>query len=226
MKPIKIVIIDDHQLFREGVKQILNGEPNVHVVAEGEDGSQAMRLMKLYKPDVMIMDIEMPNMNGIEATKNLLGAYPDVKVILLSNYDDDYVMHAIKTGAYGYLLKNMDTKTLIHAIRKVAEGAAYLHPSVTNLFVKEYMRVSNHRESLITCRQFKIKPSFQLLTRRECEVFELLLEGKSNKAIGETLSICEGTVKSHMRSILHKMDVFDRLQAVVTAIKKGWIELR
>lgn len=214
-----IVIIDDHQLFREGVKRILDFESSFDVVAEGDDGSEAMDLVETHKPDVVIMDINMPNMNGVEATKMLVSRYPETKVIILSIHDDEnYVQHALKTGAQGYLLKEMDADALIDAVRVVAEGGSYLHPKVTHNLVKEYRRLAAEegadRDSVHT---IEIRRPLHLLTRRECEVLQLLADGKSNRAIGETLYISEKTVKNHVN---------DRTQAVVLAIKNGWVEVK
>ncbi|PEZ81170.1 MULTISPECIES: response regulator transcription factor [Bacillaceae] len=223
-----IIIIDDHQLFREGVKRILDFESSFDVVAEGDDGSEAMDLVETHKPDVVIMDINMPNMNGIEATKMLVNRYPETKVIILSIHDDEnYVQHALKTGAQGYLLKEMDADALIDAVRVVAEGGSYLHPKVTHNLVKEYRRLAAEegadRDSVHT---IEIRRPLHLLTRRECEVLQLLADGKSNRAIGETLYISEKTVKNHVSNILQKMNVNDRTQAVVLAIKNGWVEVK
>lgn len=223
-----IIIIDDHQLFREGVKRILDFESSFDVVAEGDDGSEAMDLVEEHKPDVVIMDINMPNMNGVEATKMLVQRYPDTKVIILSIHDDEnYVQHALKTGAQGYLLKEMDADALIDAVRVVAEGGSYLHPKVTHNLVKEYRRLAAEegadRDSL---HAVEIRRPLHLLTRRECEVLQLLADGKSNRAIGETLYISEKTVKNHVSNILQKMNVNDRTQAVVLAIKNGWVEVK
>ena len=223
-----IIIIDDHQLFREGVKRILDFESSFDVVAEGDDGSEAMDLVETHKPDVVIMDINMPNMNGVEATKMLVSRYPETKVIILSIHDDEnYVQHALKTGAQGYLLKEMDADALIDAVRVVAEGGSYLHPKVTHNLVKEYRRLAAEegadRDSVHT---IEIRRPLHLLTRRECEVLQLLADGKSNRAIGETLYISEKTVKNHVSNILQKMNVNDRTQAVVLAIKNGWVEVK
>ncbi|MCR8868700.1 response regulator [Peribacillus frigoritolerans] len=223
-----IVIIDDHQLFREGVKRILDFESSFDVVAEGDDGSEAMDLVETHKPDVVIMDINMPNMNGVEATKMLVSRYPETKVIILSIHDDEnYVQHALKTGAQGYLLKEMDADALIDAVHVVAEGGSYLHPKVTHNLVKEYRRLAAEegadRDSVHT---IEIRRPLHLLTRRECEVLQLLADGKSNRAIGETLYISEKTVKNHVSNILQKMNVNDRTQAVVLAIKNGWVEVK
>ncbi|USK59529.1 response regulator [Peribacillus asahii] len=223
-----IVIIDDHQLFREGVKRILDFEASFDVVAEGDDGSDAMNLVENYHPDVVIMDINMPNVNGIEATQQLIQQYPETKVIILSIHDDEnYVQHALKTGAQGYLLKEMDADALIEAVRVVADGGSYLHPKVTHNLVKEYRRlVSDENANQDTIHAPEIRRPLHLLTRRECEVLQLLADGQSNRAIGETLYISEKTVKNHVSNILQKMNVNDRTQAVVLAIKNGWVEVK
>ena len=143
MTKVNIVIIDDHQLFREGVKRILDFEPTFEVVAEGDDGDEAARIVEHYHPDVVIMDINMPNVNGVEATKQLVELYPESKVIILSIHDDEnYVTHALKTGARGYLLKEMDADTLIEAVKVVADGGSYLHPKVTHNLVNEFRRLA------------------------------------------------------------------------------------
>ncbi|MFT9599866.1 MULTISPECIES: response regulator [Mesobacillus] len=224
----KIVIIDDHQLFREGVKRILDFEPSFEVVAEGDDGSEAIELVEKYQPDVIIMDINMPNTNGVEATSGLIEQYPESKVIILSIHDDEnYVTHALKTGATGYLLKEMDADALVEAVKVVADGGSYLHPRVTHNLVKEYRRLSaDEGGSDKYISPVEIRRPLHLLTRRECEVLQLLADGKSNRGIGEALFISEKTVKNHVSNILQKMNVNDRTQAVVVAIKNGWVEVR
>lgn len=224
----KIVIIDDHQLFREGVKRILDFDPSFEVVAEGDDGSEAIELVEKYQPDVIIMDINMPNTNGVEATSGLIEQYPESKVIILSIHDDEnYVTHALKTGATGYLLKEMDADALVEAVKVVADGGSYLHPRVTHNLVKEYRRLSADADgSDKYISPVEIRRPLHLLTRRECEVLQLLADGKSNRGIGEALFISEKTVKNHVSNILQKMNVNDRTQAVVVAIKNGWVEVR
>ncbi|WP_230501319.1 response regulator [Sutcliffiella rhizosphaerae] len=236
----KIVIIDDHQLFREGVKRILDFEANFHVIAEGDDGEEALDLMAKHDPDVFIMDINMPKVNGVEATRRLVDANPEAKIIVLSIHDDEnYVTHALQTGARGYLLKEMDADALVDAVKVVADGGSYLHPKVTHNLVREYRRLTENGISnggrngsgsggtaSATYQQVEIRRPLHLLTRRECEVLQLLADGKSNKAIGEALFISEKTVKNHVSNILQKMNVNDRTQAVVVAIKNGWVEVR
>ncbi|MFC3886517.1 response regulator [Bacillus songklensis] len=224
----KIIIIDDHQLFREGVKRILDFEPDFEVVAEGDDGNEALQLVEQHEPDVVIMDINMPSVNGVEATKQLVEANPDTKVIILSIHDDEtYVTHALQTGARGYLLKEMDADALIQAVKVVAEGGSYLHPKVTHSLVKEYRRLASQGQaSTYLMQEVELRRPLHLLTRRECEVLQLLADGKSNRGIGEALYISEKTVKNHVSNILQKMNVNDRTQAVVVAIKNGWVEVR
>ncbi|WP_264739644.1 response regulator [Cytobacillus firmus] len=225
----KIVIIDDHQLFREGVKRILDFERSFDVVSEGDDGAEAISLVEEYNPDVVIMDINMPNVNGVEATRQLIEKHPDSKVIILSIHDDEnYVTHALKTGASGYLLKEMDADALVEAVKVVADGGSYLHPKVTHNLVNEYRRLSavGAGSGSGYSSQIEIRRPLHLLTRRECEVLQLLADGKSNRGIGEALYISEKTVKNHVSNILQKMNVNDRTQAVVVAIKNGWVEVR
>ncbi|WP_309297415.1 response regulator transcription factor [Lysinibacillus piscis] len=222
----KIIIVDDHQLFREGVKRILDFEDTFDVIAEGDDGTDIVSLYTENQPDVVLMDINMPGKNGVDATAELIGEYPDAKVIMLSIHDDEtYVTHALKSGALGYMLKEMDADEIVEAIKVVANGGSYLHPKVTKNLVAEFRRLSEH-ENKGNFHQSEIRRPFHLLTKRECEVLQLLTDGQSNRAIGETLFISEKTVKNHVSSILQKMNVNDRTQAVVTAIKNGWVEVR
>lgn len=225
-KDVNIILIDDHKLFREGVKRILEFESAFHVIAEGDDGSVATSLVEENKPDIVLMDINMPNINGVQATAELIKKFPEVKVIILSIHDDEtYVSHALKTGAQGYLLKEMDAEALIEAIKVVSSGGSYLHPRVTHNLVKEYRRLAKENASGIIKKNIEHRKPLHLLTRRECQVLQLLAEGKSNRAVAESLYISEKTVKNHVSNILQKMNVNDRTQAVVSAIRKGWVEV-
>ncbi|RDY71541.1 DNA-binding response regulator [Halobacillus trueperi] len=221
----RIVLIDDHKLFREGVKRILDFESSFEVVAEGDDGDTAVNLIEEHMPDVVLMDINMPSMNGVEATAEITKRYPEMKVIILSIHDDEnYVTHALKTGAQGYLLKEMDSDALIDAIKVVGAGGSYLHPKVTHNLVAEYRRLADSKGSS-AYRTIEYRKPLHLLTRRECEVLQLLADGNSNRGVAESLYISEKTVKNHVSNILQKMNVNDRTQAVVTAIKNGWVEV-
>ncbi|EST55396.1 chemotaxis protein CheY [Brevibacillus panacihumi W25] len=228
---LRIVIVDDHQLFREGVKRILEMESDFKVVGEGADGGDAFKLAEEYKPDVMLMDINMPNINGVSATENVISVSPQTRVIMLSIHDDEgYVYRTLRTGASGYLLKEMGTSDLVDAVRVVASGGAYIHPKVTGKLIEEFRRLSD-QEGMAE-RSFSVDDAnavdpkmIESLTRREREVLQLMAEGKSNRAIGEFLFISEKTVKNHVSSILQKLNVQDRTQAVVNSIKNGWVKL-
>ncbi|MBH0164062.1 response regulator transcription factor [Fictibacillus sp. 7GRE50] len=226
----RIAIIDDHRLFREGVKRILDMEDQFSVVAEGDDGSEAENIVRDHNPDVVLMDINMPNINGVEATRRLVEKSPGTKVIILSIHDDEtYVSHAVQTGASGYLLKEMDADSLIEAVRVVADGGAYLHPKITYNLLNEFRRLStsnSKQQNKAGFVEVEYRKPLHILTRRECEVLQLLADGRSNRTIGEELYISEKTVKNHVSNILQKMNVNDRTQAVVEAIKNGWVKVR
>ncbi|MED4754652.1 response regulator transcription factor [Brevibacillus choshinensis] len=228
---LRIVIVDDHQLFREGVKRILEMEDDFKVVGEGADGGEAAVLAEEHKPDVLLMDINMPHINGVSAAENVITASPNTRVIMLSIHDDEgYVYRTLRSGASGYLLKEMGTSDLVDAVRVVASGGAYIHPKVTGKLIEEFRRLSEQEGAAE--RSFSIDDSqtidpkvIESLTRREREVLQLMAEGKSNRAIGEFLFISEKTVKNHVSSILQKLSVQDRTQAVVVSIKNGWVKL-
>ncbi|RBW67588.1 response regulator [Bacillus taeanensis] len=227
----KIVLIDDHRLFREGMKRILEMEGQFEVVAEAGDGADALKLVQNYSPHIVLMDINMPSMNGVETAKKLSDEYSHIKVIMMSIHDDEsFVTHAVKAGASGYLLKEMDTDSLIEAVRVVAEGGAYIHPKVMNKLVTEYRRLAavgvSTSSDFVGIGDIEYRKPLHLLTRRECEVLQLLADGRSNRSIGEQLYISEKTVKNHVSNILQKMNVNDRTQAVVEAIKNGWVKVR
>ncbi|RPF54349.1 response regulator [Aquisalibacillus elongatus] len=230
----RIALIDDHKLFREGVKRILEFEEGFEVVAEGNDGSEGVQIVNQTNPDIVIMDINMPGINGVEATRELIEQFEDLRVIILSIHDDEsYVTHALQSGALGYMLKEMDTDELVNAIKIVSEGGSYVHPKVTHNLVRDYHRLAlsgsksgNETQTSSYFQPVEYRKPLHLLTRRECEVLQLMADGQSNRGISETLYISEKTVKNHVSNILQKMNVNDRTQAVVTAIKNGWVEVR
>jgi two-component system, NarL family, response regulator DegU len=233
-RTVNIVIADDHQLLREGVKRILNMEIDFEVIGECGDGIQVVELCNELRPDVVLMDINMPIENGVVATERLKEFFPEIKVIILSIHDDEsYVFETLRKGASGYLLKDMEAESLINAIRSVVAGHAYIHPKVTGKLINQLRRMTYLDNSGIgggdgSSREAGVKYIHQPnspLTRREAEVLRLLAEGKSNKSIGEILFISEKTVKNHVSSILQKMEVEDRTQAVIIAIKNGWVTL-
>jgi two-component system response regulator DegU len=231
---IRLVLADDHQLFREGVKRILNMENDLEVVGECGDGIQVIELCNTLNPDIVLMDINMPIENGVVATEKLKEIFPEIKVIILSIHDDEsYVFETLRKGASGYLLKDMEAESLINAIRSVVAGHAYIHPKVTGKLINQLRRMTYLDEAGTAGggavpKEAGVKyihTDSSPLTRREAEVLRLMAEGKSNKMIGEFLFISEKTVKNHVSSILQKMEVDDRTQAVIVAIKNGWVTL-
>ncbi|WP_276312654.1 response regulator transcription factor [Exiguobacterium qingdaonense] len=224
----RIAIVDDHELFREGLKRIFDLEDEFSVVAEGRTGREAIRIAGEQKPEIMILDINMPDMNGIEATKQLSLLSPETRVLILSIHDDEsYITHALEAGACGFLLKEVASTELISAVRAVARDGAYLHPKVTTNVLKEYRRLLQSRgeQAGRGVDSRTDDPVYQLLSRREVEVLHLLADGRSNRDISDMLFISEKTVKNHVSSVLRKMDVNDRTQAVVDAIRRGWVEI-
>ncbi|AOZ93229.1 response regulator [Paenibacillus crassostreae] len=230
---IKVLLVDDHQLFREGLKRILNMEDDMEVIGECGDGIQVLEFCNENKPDVVLMDINMPVENGVEATEKLRELFPDIKVIILSIHDDEsYVFETLRKGANGYLLKDMEAESLINAIRSVNQGYAFIHPKVTGNLIQQLRRMTfvneagAMRERVLNDTGVKfVGGDDNPLTRREAEVLRLMSEGKSNKMIAEHLFISEKTVKNHVSSVLQKMEVDDRTQAVINAIKYGWVRL-
>jgi two-component system response regulator DegU len=220
---VRLIIADDHQLFREGVKRIINMEEDMEVIAECGDGIQVVELCNQNTPDVVLMDINMPLENGVVATERLKLIFPDVKIIILSIHDDEsYVFETLRKGASG-----------INAIRSVVAGHAYIHPKVTGKLINQLRRMTYLDDVGVVGSGQGVKDAGMKyvhndnspLTKREAEVLRLMAEGKSNKLIGEVLFISEKTVKNHVSSILQKLEVDDRTQAVIVAIKNGWVIL-
>lgn len=229
--PIRVVLADDHTLFRQGLRRIFELENGFQILGEATDGSQVVSLAGELQPDVVIMDINMPEKNGVEATKHIKDMYPGIKVLILSIHDDEaYIFETIRAGANGYLLKDVESEVLVEAVRQVANGTAFIHPQVTMKLLTEFKRLSHGmtngspaaEETAVAVE----RDSWQnLLTQREMEILRLMAEGKSNRTIGETLYISEKTVKNHVSSILGKLSVDDRTQAVITAARRGWVRL-
>lgn len=232
-RKIQVLIADDHQLFREGLKRILNMEDDLEVIGECHNGIQVLEFCNNIQPEIVLMDINMPVENGVVATERLRELFPDVKVIILSLHDDEsYVFETLRKGASGYLLKDMEAEALINAIRSVVNGHAYIHPKVTGKLINQLRRMTYLDEIGAVGKEEGKEEGVKFvagdnnpLTRREAEVLRLMAEGKSNKMIGEFLYISEKTVKNHVSSILQKMEVDDRTQAVINSIKFGWVTL-
>jgi DNA-binding NarL/FixJ family response regulator len=214
---INVLIADDHPLIRQGLKQILELEDDISVVAQASDGSEAVRLTKQCKPDVILMDINMPGTNGLQAIKEIKEEKViNSRIIVLTIHEDrEYLFKTLQMGAEGYVLKDAEPSVLVEAIRNVYSGQSYIQPNMTMELVREFNRVTlNEKE----------KHDDSSLTTREVEVLELIAEGMINKEIARKLYISEKTVKNHISNIFRKLDVQDRTQAAVYAIKNRMVE--
>ena len=215
--PVRILIVDDQELFREGLHTLLAIQPDLQVVGEARNGEDALRLAGILKPDVILMDLRMPVLNGVAATRQLKRTQPEIKVIVLTTFDDDEdVFEGLRAGAVGYLLKDVASEQVVEAIRAVARGAAFLQPAITGKVIAEFARLS----------PFLAPQAHALdepLSERELEILRRLSQGASNKEIADDLVITVGTVKNHVTSILAKLGVRDRTQAALKAKELGII---
>jgi DNA-binding NarL/FixJ family response regulator len=215
---VRVLLVDDQALIRAGFRMILEAEDDIEIVGECADGTQAIDSVKRLRPEVVLMDIRMPEMDGIEATRRIVGADgdPPVKVLMLTTFDlDEYVYDALRAGASGFLLKDVPAEQLAAGIRLVAQGDALLAPSVTRRLIKEFSRSAPGRRE---------QPAgLDELTPRELEVFRLMARGLSNAEIAAELIVSETTVKTHVARILMKLGVRDRVQAVVLAYESGLV---
>ncbi|MEG2440483.1 MAG: response regulator transcription factor [Acetivibrio sp.] len=213
MIPIKIIIIDDHSMIREGLKQLLELDGDIEVIGEAGDGVEGIKLLESTNPDVMLLDINMPNMNGLQVLEELKKEKRNVKILILTIHNEiEYLFKAVEIGVDGYVLKDSNSSILKTAITTVYNGESYIQPSMAPL-LKEKTNIVNTSKKK------------SMLTKRELQVLELLSEGLFNKEIGERLFISEKTVKNHVSSIFKKMMVTDRTQAVVYAIRNNIIDV-
>ncbi len=209
---MKILIADDHQIVRQGLRTLLEKEPDLQVVAEAEDGRATVRLVRDLTPDVVIMDVAMPDMNGIEATRQITTEFPKIKVIALSMYADRrFVVNMLKAGASGYLLKECAFEELIRAIRLVLTNKTYLSPGVTDIVVKDYMQGAPPPEASV----------FSVLTPREREVLQLMAEGKSTTQIADSLHVSVKTIETHRQQVMHKLNIHSVAELTKYAIREG-----
>ncbi|WP_322807783.1 response regulator transcription factor [Thermanaerothrix sp.] len=214
MAKIKIMLVDDQALFREGLKTLLNSRPEFEVVGEASNGEEAIRLAHLLRPQVILMDLRMPVLDGVQATRRIRSLHPDCNVIVLTTFDDDEdVFEGLRAGAIGYLLKDVSSEKLFEAIRSAARGEYFLLPSITAKVVAEFSRLPRTVPHPAGTEN--------ILSPREIEVLRLVATGISNKEIAERLFISEGTVKNHLSNILSKLNVKDRLQAVIRGRELG-----
>jgi DNA-binding NarL/FixJ family response regulator len=213
---IRVLLVDDQALFREGLETLLSVHKDIEVVGQASNGQEAVEVAAQVQPDVVLMDVRMPVLNGVRATRRLKKALPQCRVIVLTTFDDDeYVFDALRAGAVGYLLKDVPSARLVEAIRATARGESILEPSVAAKVIAEFTRVS----SMVSAAQMEqlVEP----LSERELEILGWIARGASNKEIADQLFIAEGTVKNHVTHILGKLGVRDRTQAALKARELG-----
>jgi DNA-binding NarL/FixJ family response regulator len=212
---ITVLVADDQSLVRAGFRMLLADQPDIEVVAEAVDGREAVEKAARFQPSVILMDIRMPELDGLHATRRILAADPGARVLILTTFDlDEYIYEALSAGASGFVLKDDPPERLLAAIRTVAAGDALLSPAVTRRVIREFTRTP----------RVEAPAGVSELTEREREVFRLIVEGLSNAEIGERLFISDTTVKTHVTHVLQKLDLRDRVQAVVMAYRTGLFE--
>jgi DNA-binding NarL/FixJ family response regulator len=216
MRPVKIVLVDDQSDFRAGLSAALSVEPALRVVGEASDGAEALRVVRSCDPDVVLMDLRMPVLDGVQATERLSREAPRVRVVALTTFDDDALLFAaLRAGACGYLLKDVSTTTLVETVCSVARGDGGLAPAVTGRVLSEFRRLSAMAPPVVALAH--------PLSAREVEVTRMLAEGATNKDIARALSVAEGTVKNHVTRVLEKLGVEDRTQAALRARALGLV---
>jgi len=215
MSQIRIVLADDHAVMRTGLRLVLERQVDFTVVGEASDGREAVALVQREAPDVLVMDIGMPNLNGIEGARQVAAAAPQVAVVILSMHSDEsYVLRALKAGARGYLLKESAESDLIAAIRAVHAGKAFFSPAVSRMLVEDYVRQLQDRE---------IEDSYELLTTREREILQLVAEGKSNKEVAAVLNLSLYTIETHRGNLMEKLGLHTVPELILYAVRKGVI---
>jgi DNA-binding NarL/FixJ family response regulator len=215
-QPIRVVLADDHAVVRKGIREFLEASGNIRVVAEAADGEEAIALVAQQAPDVAVLDVQMPGLTGIDATRRIKAEFPGVRVLILTAYDDDpYIFALLQAGASGYVLKTADSDELVNAVRAVFRGESALDPVVAQKVVQQ----------LTSGRPLGAQNTVEPLTEREIEVLHLAAKGLTNKAIGQALGISDRTVQGHLANIYGKLDAGSRTEAVTEALKQGWIVL-
>jgi two-component system response regulator NreC len=212
---IRIILADDHAAMRHGLRLVLEQEKDFEVAGEVSDGRAAVSLAETVKPDVAVLDITMPNLNGIEAARQITAKQPGVSIVVLSMHaDESFVLRALKAGARGYVLKESAEGDLINAIRLVSEGKSFFSPTVSRMLVQDYVRQMQDKD---------IEDSYELLTTRERELLQLIAEGKSNKDIANMLNLSLYTVETHRSNILSKLNLHTIPELILYAVRKGVI---
>lgn len=217
---IRVLLVDDQALFCEGLRTLLDLQPDIEVVGEANNGREAIECVARAAPDVVLMDMQMPVLDGVAATRDIRAHHPNTQVIVLTTFDDDeYVFEALRAGAVGYLLKDVASDRLAEAIRCAARGESFLQPSVAAKVVAEFTRLADAPHARARANQALVEP----LSDRELEILRLVATGASNKEIAATLVIAEGTVKNHVTNILGKLGVRDRTQAALKVKELGLV---
>ena len=212
---IRIVLADDHVVMRNGLRLLLERQPDFEVIGEAPDGRQTVEICDRLSPDVVVLDIAMPNLNGIEAARQISAKLPHTSIVILSMHSDEgYVLRALKAGARAYLLKDSAETDLINAIRIVTEGKAFFSPAISKMLVDDYVR---------RLQQRGVEDSYELLTTREREILQLLAEGKSNKEVANILTLSLYTVETHRGNILQKLNLHSVPELILYAVRKGVI---
>lgn len=215
MDKVRILLADDHNVMRNGLRLLLERQPNLAVVGEAADGRETVRLAEALHPDVVVMDIGMPNLNGIEATRQIVGSKPETAIVILSMHSDEsYVIRALKAGARAYLLKDSAEGDLIAAIHAISDGKSFFSPAISRILVEDYMR---------QLEQKNVEDTYELLTAREREILQLLAEGKTNKEAAAMLNLSVYTVETHRTHILQKLNLHNVPELILYAVRKGII---
>ena len=209
---IRVLLADDHALFRQGLRQLLELEDDIEVVGDASDGHEAQLLVRQLRPDVVLMDINMPDVDGITATRSILSEFPRTSVVILTMYrEDDYAFQAVRAGARGYLLKNAGSQDVVRAVRVTSQGASMIDPTLVPSLLREFHRLVNNPGT----------PKVERLNDREMTLLRMLVDGKSNKEIANELDLAESTVKNNLSLLFQKLGARDRTQAAVYAIARG-----
>lgn len=215
MNPIRILLADDHTVMRNGLRLLLERQRNLTVVGEASDGREAVRLAEQLSPEVVVMDIAMPNLNGIEAARQIGATNPHIAIVILSMHSDEsYVIRALKAGARAYLLKDSAEGDLIAAIHAITDGKSFFSPAISRILVEDYMR---------QLEQKHVEDTYELLTAREREILQLLAEGKTNKEVAAMLNLSIYTVETHRTHILQKLNLHNVPELILYAVRKGII---
>lgn len=219
MTKIRILIADDHRVVREGLAAILKSRDDMDVVGEATNGFEVIEKAKALKPDVILMDISMPRMNGVEATRAVRKISPEIGIVVLTMHDDDAtIFELVRTGVHGYLLKDADSSEIIKAIQSIYKGEPMIHPSIARKILGEFSNLGSEQVEKAPRRAYN-------LSAREVDVLRRVARGKTNKEIASELQLSEKTIKNHVRNIFHKMGVYDRTEAAMKGVQEGIIDL-